>query len=474
MFLIYILIFSFQLYVIFSENLFIPFKTRIDLSKMTTDNAMEMLINNQITVDFLVGSNNQKIELNLKTQNASTYILSADCPENEYAVKYNYNQSTTLVILDQNHRYYMHGFSFATHVNDKASILLKDDKKTDINEFRFMLATKLDYNTMQDVSGVLGLILINDYAVTQDTDFIRQMKQKDITNSEIFMLDYKDQYNGIFYVGDYYHEYNESYTKKDLIKINAGRKNKYPNWEIEVNKIISGNKEIQYNTYMLLFYELGIIGAPIEYYNHTKNTFFKEYLENGVCEEKINRDNAASFQKYSYIVCNKKDFKRESFPELKFFSSENENIYSLSHEYLFYEFNDKIYFLIIHPILSITYEYWYLGKPIFLKYKFFMDKDEKTIGFYNITEEDKKEDGEKKQDEGGDDEGKKGGEKGENNKLVYIIIIAVLVLIIIGISTYFIRRIIKSRKKRANELDDDDMDYTPYKQEKNDIEEGIN
>ena len=471
MFLIQILIISFQFNMFLSENLFIPFKTRIDLNKMTHDNVMEMLINNQITVDFLFGSNEQKLELNLKTQNASTYILSAICPENEYAVKFNDNKSTTLEILDENRRYYMHGFSHGKYANDKASILLKDNKKVDINDFRFMLATKLDYNTMKDVSGVIGLILTNEHEVTKNTDFIRQMKQKEIVNSEMFMLDYKDLYNGIFYVGDYYHEYNEDYNKNDLIKINAGRKNKYPYWEIEVNKIISGNKEIQYDTYMTLYYELGIIGAPIEYYNYTKNNFFKEYFDKGICEEKFNRETAALFQRYNYIVCNKKDFNRESFPELKFFSAENENIYSLSQEYLFYEFDNKLYFLIIHPLLSISYDYWFLGKPMFLKYKFFLDKDAKTIGFYNVKEDDKKDDDDDDEDKKEEGEGKKSNN--DNDKVILIIVIGVLILVIIGILFYFIRRIIKSRKKRANELDDD-LDYTPYKQEKDPNEQGIN
>jgi hypothetical protein len=476
----HILIFSLLFYIILSENLFIPFKTRINLDEMNTDNVMEMLINNQITVDFLVGSNNQAIEMNLKIQNASTYILSYTCPENEYAIKFYDNESTTINVIDENARYYMHGFAYATHVNDTAIILLKDGKKSNIIDLRFMLATKLDYNTQKNVSGVIGLILTNEHKITKDTDFINQMEENKIVDAKIFTLDYKDFYNGIFYVGKYYHEYNKNYNKNDLIKLNAGRTSStYKSWEMEINKVLSGNEEVQGNTYLQLFYELGIIGAPIQYYNHTKNNFFKEYLEKGICEEKKGIETAALFQRYEYIVCETKDFKVESFPDLKFFTAENEYNYSLSYDKLFYEFKNKTYFLVIHPLLSITYEYWYIGKPMFLKYKFFFDKDSKTIGFYNVNETDQDQDEEKEKEK--DDNDKNGNNNNENNNgkekndmtILYVIIIIVLILVIIGILFYFIRRIMKSRKIRANELEED-VDYTPYKENDVNKDENIN
>ena len=461
---IHILVFSFLFYTIISDNLFIPFKTRIDLSKMNTENVMEMLINNQIIVDFQVGSNNQTIEMNLKTQNASTYILSYTCPENEFAKKFYDNESTTIEVIDQNKRYYVHGFAYATHVSDKVTILLKEGKNTNINikDLRFMLATKLDYNTQKDVSGVIGLILINNHEITKDTDFIMQMKEKKIVDSPIYMLDYKDFYNGIFYIGNYYHEFNKDYNQNDLIQINAGMPDKpIKDWEILINKVISGNEVVQDNTFLILFYEFGIIGAPIQYYNHTKNNFFKKYLEDGICEEKNGQDIAASFQKYKYIVCENKKFKVESFPELKFFNAEKEYNFSLSYKHLFYEFKNKIYFLIIHPLLTISnYDFWYIGKPFFLKNKLFLDKDTMTIGFYNIIEEDKKNDKREKDEE-------------INKQLKYIIIIVVLILVIIFILFFFIKKIIKGRKKRANELEED-VDYTPYKEQDNLKNENIN
>ena len=62
----------------------------------------------------------------------------------------------------------------------------------------------------------------------------------------------------------------------------------------------------------------------------------------------------------------------------------------LSHEDLFYEYEDKIYCLIVFPIYGIDVEYWYIGKPFIKKYKLFLDEDKKTIGLYFKSEEKKR------------------------------------------------------------------------------------
>ena len=48
-----------------SEPLILEFKTRIPIDK---DNVMKSLINNYIYTNFIVGSNNKQMEMNIITQ----------------------------------------------------------------------------------------------------------------------------------------------------------------------------------------------------------------------------------------------------------------------------------------------------------------------------------------------------------------------------------------------------------------------
>ena len=81
----------------------------------------------------------------------------------------------------------------------------------------------------------------------------------------------------------------------------------------------------------------------------------------------LNYENIAIFSKYDYIVCNKSDFKIEIFPNLHFYNKEMHYNFSFNYKDLFYEFENKYYFMVVFPRYPIYVEYWYVGKSIFLK-----------------------------------------------------------------------------------------------------------
>ena len=118
---------------------------------------------------------------------------------------------------------------------------------------------------------------------------------------------------------------------------------------------------------------------------------------------------------------------------------------------MFYEFGNKVYFLVVFPRYPIDVKYWYIGKPFFLKYKLFMDKDNKIIGLYKKYT---------------NDESEKDIIIQKNNKLnrLNIIIIIVLIIILIIVLYYFLV-VKKIRKKRANEMEDR-YDYIPDSNDK--------
>ena len=111
---------------------------------------------------------------------------------------------------------------------------------------------------------------------------------------------------------------------------------------------------------------------------------------------------------------------------------------------LWIEINGYKYFMIIKT-LDLENN-WYFGKPFFKRYQLVFDYDNKIIGFYKYINETGKENYEDKKD---------------RPILVYILIIIGLVLIIIGLVFLLIKcYFILPRKKRANELSDDNYDYS--------------
>ena len=51
--------------------------------------------------------------------------------------------------------------------------------------------------------------------------------------------------------------------------------------------------------------------------------------------------------------------------------------------YLFFEFKERYYFLVIFQEEKYSNNNWYLGLPFIKRYQFIFNYDSKTIGFYN-------------------------------------------------------------------------------------------
>ena len=440
----YYIFFSFIITIINSKPLKIPFKTRFDINNMNKDNVMQMLINNNIFTQISFGSNNQIIEMDIKLQKDSTYILSNSCPENIFSKKFNEKQSETYELLTESKTYYMYEFKDATYSKDNIMLLLANNKNIKINNFKFMLVNSLWNDNQKYMSGMLGLILSNRDDIPEDTDFIIQLKSNNIIDSYVFMLDYKDNYNGVLYLGNYFHDFNKNYSLNDFKITEAGNPNyKIKSWEINIEKIMTNNYIIQNNTYINCLYEIGVIASPDDYHNYIKENFFKNYLNNGACHEQLNLENIAIFNKYDYIVCDKNNFIKETFPDLYFYNREMNMNFSLNYKDLFYEFENKIYFLVVFPRYPIIVKHWYIGKPFFIKYKLFFDKDKKTIGLYNNFTNENNDD---------DDEKNPIIILRYKSSTIYIVIIIFLIIVLIGLLYFFLIKK-KSGKLKANELE---------------------
>ena len=158
------------------------------------------------------------------------------------------------------------------------------------------------------------------------------------------------------------------------------------------------------------------------------------------------------------IVCEDNiSFDIKSFPPIYFYHSELNKTFVLGYNDLFYKENNRFYFLVIYS--SFSGSYWKLGKPFLKKYQITLDLDSKKIYFYNVLKKDNEE---------------KNIDKKYNQNLKEILLIIFCSILLIILAIVLIKGIKKNRKKRANELKDDDYEYMGIDNENGEEKQIIN
>ena len=161
------------------------------------------------------------------------------------------------------------------------------------------------------------------------------------------------------------------------------------------------------------------------------------------------------------------------FPDLIFKSSKLEYNFVLKANDLFEQIFGKYYFLIIFKknITSTGDNFWYLGEPFYRKHEFTINLDAKTIGFYLDKEVNGKKVNKRKNNnkinstkilDNDDDmnENNTNDNKSMNRILKYFL--EIIMVICIALLSYYIGVTIREkRKKRANELKDENYEYMP-------------
>ena len=226
-------------------------------------------------------------------------------------------------------------------------------------------------------------------------------------------------------------------------------------WMIPFNKIYYNYTENN-RTEMKKFlrseinFDLEYYFASKEYFESIKSTFFKKYIDEGIC--KIHKLKEF-YLRYQFIVCNKNSFNGEisKFPSLIFLNNNFQDNFELTYKDCFKEVNGEILFLLFYDPWSP--DLFKFGKNFLKKYQLIFNYDSITIGFLNFNRK-SEDDGQNK-----DKEIKKDEQRSfEIKQLIWIFILLVLLIgIVIGV---FVGKKIwdKARKKRANELLDD-YDY---------------
>ena len=277
-----------------------------------------------------------------------------------------------------------------------------------------------------------------------------QFKFEELIDSYKITMNYSSDNEGYFYIGNFPHEYDQyNFKEFQLISTYAIPRTSFCQFRIlmeDVYSIINETKKFIISYKEVFFHlELGLIECPVDYFNFIKNVFFKDYLNKSICSLEYMTKN---LNNYYMITCEDDiSFDLKSFPGINFYHSELNKTFVLDYNDLFHHENNKYYFLIIYSTFSGSY--WKLGKPFLKKYQITLDLDSKLIYFYDSFKKYNKENNDKIED---------GDLYTINLKEILLITLCCFLFVILFV--VLIKGIKKSRKKRANELKDDEYDYT--------------
>lgn len=374
-------------------------------------------------------------------------------PENFYK-GYQYNKSSSFInntsqnnnsISDEPNIFIgQENLYLFTKIND-----IKENKYTNFSNIKFKIENKVKYENNILFGLTIGLILDDK---NYETNFMKQIHDRNIISSYLISFEYINENEGLLIIGKYPHQYLPEKYKEDQYKsfYSYQPKTMYlTNFDIEFDEIYSfvNNEKnvIQKRPKGNLFLNSALIVGTKEYMEFIIENFFDKYLNNNICEKNIT--NTAFYDFITFSCYDDKNTYINKFPNLYFGISSQNLTFEFTYKDLFKKINDKYYFLIIFE--QNGEGAWRIGKPFYLKYTFVYNGDAKTIGFYQRKIENQKE-------EKGTDSDNNNFHFELNTLTIIIIIISLLVFIflVIIIAYYFGKKCNISRKKHANELDD--------------------
>ena len=367
-------------------------------------NTLSNIVKNHILTDIYIGSNNQKISLNILFYSTGLFIIDknrTNDPDDfiaENNIYYDKNTSSSFKVIYEKDEDRAMGTNFnfkreirSIRVTD--SIELRDDKNNiiPVKNIEFFLAkklTKLPYG-----AGIIGLDLNNRYLSTwQYSGFISELTNKNIIKNENFLISFNSYEDGKVIIGlDEIPINNNKYEEFELYEYK---------WELSINGIEYGPGKIENDAKIKFKISVNpIIGINL-YDNYIKENFFYKYnlfdKKNPICEIKF-------YDIYNVTICNKSIEKYfDKFPNLSFnfnknkiifkaedlfkkldYLDEEKNIGKINNNNNLNENEQRYVFMILINRYKISYESekeWRLGKIFFEKVDLFFDSKRFKIG----------------------------------------------------------------------------------------------
>ena len=412
------------------------------------------LYDNILYTIFRIGEPNQLI-LGIFNYDSNVFEINSNeiCnKKNDYNYSYTNSKTSEIISKIEGDAY----FPGSLIINDTISIdvIENNQKKTEIIEdFQFKFEEPRKSWGKDDILNKLFCADIG-FQINREkkvwSKLLKQLKQNNLIDSYKITMNYSSDNEGYFYIGNFPHEYDQyNFKEFQLISTYAIPRTSFCQFRIlmeDVYSMVNETKKFVISYKEVFFHlELGLIECPVDYFNFIKNVFFKDYLNKSICSLEYMTKN---LNNYYMITCEDDiSFDLKSFPGINFYHSELNKTFVLDYNDLFHHENNKYYFLIIYSTFSGSY--WKLGKPFLKKYQITLDLDSKLIYFYDSFKKYNKENNDKIED---------GDLYTINLKEILLITLCSFLFVILFV--VLIKGIKKSRKKRANELKDDEYDYT--------------
>ena len=357
-------------------------------------------------------------------------------------------------------------------------------------EFSFFNTTLIDENINNNTE-TSELILVKDSTNTTNEEmclsiglgvahrafinpeppqFIDDLRKKRMIKGTHFTFKFIDQYNGLLIIGQKPHEYeNDSikyYENNYTQAYTHSLTSFFRLWAVGMKEIYFYNSTkdkvivTKNNNGINILYDFGFIIGNNQYKKLIYDSYFENLINNQICELELSEKTIYNTSTYfvntngSYymFICNKEKMNKfiKDFPSLYLANVEYNYTFELTYKDLFMEIYSNYYFMILFPDNTEArseFQKWYLGLPFLRQFQFVLNVNDATIGFYK----DKTFKYEESYNE---------IEQNQEKSKVWIYVLQIsIVIALVGLGVYIGMLLKKQRKKRANELKDDDYDY---------------
>lgn len=338
----------------------------IKFKKFITTQSDDIILsnyNNDIYITVQIGTPRQNMEkIFLKTDTNEFMIANSTIEKGNYNKDHSYTSNLIVYPKYYSLKYTTKGIVLKDH------FYLTDNNNNDAEyqNISFIYASRINNKIYTSVIG----LKLSEEKIKKVASFPSQLKDLNYIKDTTWMIKYTSEDEGSFLIGEVLNEKNfPKFNPEDYRKTNTILFGNYLSWDLLFTKIEFNDVKLNGPMQANLDFNFGLISCSDEYYAAIKNELFDKYINEGKCKEfyfnkeSENQKNMNINSKFNYIVC-EKSFNIKKFPEISFYHTELDYIFTLSYEDVFISFNDKIYFLCINEMPSN--ERWRLGKP-FLK-----------------------------------------------------------------------------------------------------------
>ena len=407
---------------------------------------------NQIYILIAVGSQKIKIPFYFYLQQFPLVIQSSNVSNSQVKGIYNEQDSKTYKAIKTEQTFTLGDLETAIFSEDKFYL---DNKESFIN---FYLAKDNTGYSHITEGGKIGFKPYPFFSETDDSSFLTNLKNNKMISENVFTFKYDsnklNEDSGKLYIGAHPYEFNiEQYKEDYYIRYRAQEGFNGIDWIYNFNQVKIGDNVIEEGIEAYFYSEIGFIIGTQKFFNYlTELDSWKTYfVNNKKCHEhkfKINDfESNGYYETFTHpfigYYCDKDvNIEKLEIGEISFVKRQLNYIFNFTYKELWMEQKNYNYFMIIR-VENFENE-WIFGKPFFKKYQLVFEYENRQIGLYTkILEENSN------------------NSKKINSKYIYIIIIVGLAIIIFILAYFLIKCYYKlPRQKKANELMDDNYDYT--------------